>query len=94
MVEKQHSQLMEITSQVKKEVGHRRQQYQGDRLKCVNPTEKAKQREKNPCLVREHVPELKEKQLEELKITGSPIKLATVVTWKAAIPQLVSIEGA
>ncbi|CAH2312529.1 Hypothetical predicted protein [Pelobates cultripes] len=41
MVEKQ---LMERTSQVKKEVGHRRQQYQGDRLKCLNPTEKVKEK--------------------------------------------------
>ncbi|CAH2315237.1 Hypothetical predicted protein [Pelobates cultripes] len=89
MVEKQRSQIMERTSQVKKEVGHLRQEFQGNRLKCLNPTMKAMQREKNPCLVREYLHELKEKQLEQLKIIGSPIKYASVVTRKAGVPQMV-----
>ncbi|CAH2312547.1 Hypothetical predicted protein [Pelobates cultripes] len=90
LVEKQRRQLMERTSQVKKEVGHLRLQFQPNRLKYVNSTEKTKQREDDLLLARAHLYELKEKQLGGLRIIGSPIKYASVVTKKPAVLHLVA----
>ncbi|CAH2312546.1 Hypothetical predicted protein [Pelobates cultripes] len=67
IVEKQQSQIMERTY-------HLKEGGQLNRLRCLSFIQKTKQREEDLSLARARLYELKEKKLEQLKITGSPIK--------------------